>query len=601
MTAGTGRELKELDGRNLYYAFMAGARKVIDHQTELNRINVFPVKDGDTGTNLAATIRSVTESLHPHRSYKVIADRIAEATLINARGNSGIIFAQFFYGLSIETGSWKSVTMQQFAETIGRSVSYVYEAVAKPVEGTMLTVIREMAEYMSGSWQRFSDFNHFLSASYDVLKKSLLETKNKLAILQANNVVDAGARGFFLFFEGIIEYLIQGNIRELIVSRQTVVSLPAAEEDSHDNIEFRYCTEAILRDVKVEKKVLKERVEAYGNSVVVAGSGKIMRLHVHTNEPATLFENIRSLGTITFQKADDMFRHYEITNQRKWRIALVTDSTCDLDTAILDQYQVNMLPININFGDNHYLDKVTLQPEQFYSMLDDAVEYPKSAQVNETTLANLYSHLASHYDSVIAVHVSDQLSGTYHSSCRAAKKISNEFNKQITVLNSKNLSGSLGLIVLRIAKAIEEGKSHSEIVTLAESWISKTRIFVSVKSLDYLVRGGRVSATRGKLAKLLNINPIVSVDKEGKAIIFDKTFSQKANMKKVMKHVSRHLEKTPIWNYIVLHACNESAATWYAEKMEALTGKKPVSIVNISPVIGANAGIGAASVAIQFE
>ena len=118
--AGPG-PIVELDGRNLYYAFIAGARKVIENQVELNRINVFPVNDGDTGTNLAATIRSVIESLHPHRSFKITADRIAEATLINARGNSGIIFAQFFYGLSAETGEFRSVTLKQFAETINKN------------------------------------------------------------------------------------------------------------------------------------------------------------------------------------------------------------------------------------------------------------------------------------------------------------------------------------------------------------------------------------------------------------------------------------------------------------------------------------------------
>ena len=112
MTISPTAPLIEMDGRNLYYAFIAGARKIIENQVELNRINVFPVKDGDTGTNLAGTVRSVIESLRPHRSYKITADRIAEATLMNARGNSGIIFAQFFYGLSHETGEYKSVTLK---------------------------------------------------------------------------------------------------------------------------------------------------------------------------------------------------------------------------------------------------------------------------------------------------------------------------------------------------------------------------------------------------------------------------------------------------------------------------------------------------------
>src|SRR5512137_1556411 len=162
--AGPG-PLIELDGRNLYYAFIAGARKVIENQVELNRINVFPVNDGDTGTNLAATIRSVIDSIHPHRSYKITADRIAEATLLNARGNSGIIFAQFFYGLSNETEDLHSVNMRQFAESIQGSVKYVYEAVANPVEGTMLTVIKEWADYIYNSWNKFADFDQLLLSS----------------------------------------------------------------------------------------------------------------------------------------------------------------------------------------------------------------------------------------------------------------------------------------------------------------------------------------------------------------------------------------------------------------------------------------------------
>ncbi|MGD0340685.1 MAG: DegV family protein, partial [Bacteroidales bacterium] len=154
---------------------------------------------------------------------------------------------------------------------------------------------------------------------------------------------------------------------------------------------------------------------------------------------------------------------------------------------------------------------------------------------------------------------------------------------------------------LRIAQAVEAGYSHDEIVKQAEKWIQNTRIFVSVKTLKYMIRGGRLSAARGLLARILNINPVISLDKKGEAIIFGKTFNQKANMKLVMKYVRNINANNKIWNYIVMHASNAEAATWYSEKMENLTGKKPVSVVNISPVIGANAGIGAASVALLFD
>jgi DegV family protein with EDD domain len=598
--AGPG-PLVELDGRNLYYAFIAGARKVIENQVELNRINVFPVNDGDTGTNLAATIRSVMETIHPHRSYKITADRIAEATLMNARGNSGIIFAQFFYGLSIETGNFRSINLKQFAESLTKSVSYVYAAVAKPVEGTMLTVIKDFADYIYSSRNKFSDFNNLLTSASEILKKSLLETKSKLAILGKNNVVDAGAKGFVLFFEGIMEFIKTRNIRELISAKPVTTPFQRIEEPVTEMMNFRYCTEALIRECRIDREMLIKTMESYGDSVVVAGSDKLRRIHLHTNVPSELFDNLRKAGTITFQKADDMVRHYQTANERKWKIALVTDSTCDLSQELIDRYQINILPININFGENHYLDKVTIQPEQFYNLLGEAGEHPKTSQINENTFINLYSHLASHYDSIIAIHLSDQLSGTFFSSQKAAVKISEEFGKPVTVLNSRNLSGSLGLIMLRAAQAVENGFSHEEIVSKAEKWIQNTRIYVSVKTLKYMVRGGRVSATKGLIAKLLNINPIVSINEEGKAVLFDKTFSQKANMEKVMSHIRKINDSKKIWNYIVLHANNKKSADWFSEKMEKLTSMKPVSVVNISPVIGANAGAGAASVALLYD
>jgi DegV family protein with EDD domain len=601
MTVDALLPVNEMDGRRLYYTFIAGARKVIEHQVELNKINVFPVNDGDTGTNLASTIRAVVDSIHPHRSYKVTADLIAETTLVNARGNSGIIFAQFLYGMSTETGNFKTITIKQFAESIKNSVRYIYEAVANPVEGTMLTVIKDWANYIYENRNRITDFNQLFISSVDVLNKSLLATKSKLAVLAKANVVDAGARGFVLFVEGIIDFIANRNLKDLIQVKAETALFEKIEESIPEKVDFRYCTEALIKNNSVDNKSLLQLLEKYGNSIVVAGSDKMKRIHLHTNNPAELFNELRNTGTLAFQKADDMIRQSEVVYNRKWKIALVTDSTCDLEQDIIDNYQINMLPININFGENHYLDKITILPEQFYTLLKENKDYPKSSQVNEKSFTNLYSHLASHYDSIIAIHLSDRLSGTFNSSQKAAKAISEELNKPISVINSKNLSGALGLVVLRTAKAIEAGYSHDQVVNMAEKWTKNVRIFVSVKSMKYLVRGGRVSFVRGLIARILNICPIVSIDESGKAFVFDKAFNQRSNMEKVMGYITKISKEKTIWNYIVLHANNTDAAQWYSEKMETLTNKKPASIVNISPIIGANAGIGAAAVSLLFD
>lgn len=593
--------VSEIDGRRLYYTFIAGAKRILENQIELNKINVFPVRDGDTGTNLASTIRSVIESIHPNKSYKITADLIAEATLVNARGNSGIIFAQFMYGLSNETGNHSTISLDQFAVSIKKSVQYIYEAVANPVEGTMLTVIKEWADFIYTNRRIIPDFNQLLINSKSVLEKSLIETKSKLQVLAKANVVDAGAKGFVLFIEGIIDFILNSNIRHLLKSKTEIVLFSNLDDHVSEKINYRFCTEAILKNGSLSSRALTDILNNYGDSIVVAGSETTKRIHIHTDNPANLFYNLKDFGTITYQKADDMVRQSEVVYNRKWKIALVTDSTCDLSHELIDFYQIHLLPINIFFGDNHYLDKVTIQPEHFYKLLEQNGDFPKTAQVNEKAFVNLYSHLASHYDSIIAVHLTDKFSGTFFNSQKAAQAISKEFNKPISVINSKNISGALGLITLRIAQAIETGHSHDTIIEMANKWVADSRIYVSVKTLKYMVRGGRVSHFKGFVARILNINPIVSMDENGKSVVFGKTYNQKSNMEKVMQHVKTISTNKNIWNYIVLHANNHEGAQWYNEKMKSLTGKEPTSIVNISPVIGSNTGIGAVSIAFMFE
>jgi dihydroxyacetone kinase-like predicted kinase len=337
MALETSAPVVEMDGRRLYYTFIAGARKVIEHQVELNKINVFPVNDGDTGTNLASTIRAVVDSMHPHRSYKITADRIAETTLLNARGNSGIIFAQFLYGMSTETGNFKTITIEQFAQSIKNSIRYIYEAVANPVEGTMLTVIKDWANYIYDNRNIITDFNQLFISSIDVLNKSLIATKSKLAVLAKANVVDAGAKGFVFFVEGITDFIANRNLKELIQVKAETSLFEKIEEAIPEKVEFRFCTEALIKNSTIDNKSILTILEKYGNSIVIAGSDKMRRLHVHTNTPAELFNELRNTGTLAFQKADDMLRQSEVVYNRKWNIALVTDSTCDLSQDLIDQ------------------------------------------------------------------------------------------------------------------------------------------------------------------------------------------------------------------------------------------------------------------------
>ena len=592
--------LYQIDGRYLYYTFIAGAQRILQNQIEINKINVFPVNDKDTGTNLASTVRSIMENIQPDRSFTVTAEVIAEAALVGARGNSGVIFAQFFYGLSLETDDKHVLTFDEFAETVKKSVRYIYQAVANPVEGTMLTVMSDWADFLYSRKGIVTDFKQVFLESLVILKKSLLETKEKLKILKQLNLVDAGAKGFVVFIEGIIDLIRSRDIRNLIIEAPQIVTLIHSEETDNEHIEFRYCTEALIKNVKENQDTVQAVLKRYGDSAVVAGAAKTTRIHVHTNLPADLFNELKEFGTITSQKVDDMVRQNEVVKNRKWKIALVTDSTCDLPQEVLDHYQIHVVPLNLNFGENHYLDKVTITPDLFYDLLDSSSTFPRTSQINERAFTNLYSHLASHYDAVVSIHLTSQFSGTLQNSKNAADRIAREFNKPVHVFDSKNLSGALGLIVLRTAEAIENGVSLNEILVSVDEWIHKAKVFVSVKTLKYMVKGGRVSKPKGFISGLLNIKPIVSMDEKGKSILIGKTFSQSSNISLVIKKIEAMHSKYKIWKYIVLHAHNMPGANEYTRQMVQLTGFEPLAVVDISPVIGMNAGIGATAISIML-
>ncbi|MDX9772409.1 MAG: DegV family protein [Bacteroidales bacterium] len=594
-------EAPHINGKFLYYAFIAGGNQILQNQAEINRINVFPVNDKDTGTNLASTIRSVIDNIKPNKSYKTTVNNIADAALIGARGNSGVIFAQFLHGLSRETMNKPIITLPEFADSVTKSIPYIYKAIANPVEGTMVTVIKEWSDFLNAKKEAINDFKNVIIDSIAVLEKSLAETTVKLKALNKSGFVDAGAKGFVLFIKGIIDFIKNQNIRNLVVEAEERISLVHTEEISSEKITHRFCTEAIFKNLNINMSELQDILNNNGNSVVVAGSESMCRVHVHTNHPAELFHQLKDMGTITFQKVDDMVRQQEVVARRKWNIALVTDSTCDLPQELIDYYQIHVVPLNINFGDNHYLDKVTIQPGQFYDLLEKHDDFPKTSQINEQAFTNLFSHLASHYDAIIAVHLTGQFSGTYANSVKAGERISKEFNKQVHVIDSKNLSGALGLLVLKTAKNIEAGRSMESIIQSLEKDVIQSKIFVSVRDLKYMIKGGRVSKPKGIIASVLGLNPVISIDENGKSLLFGKTFSQEASLNKIYKHINKISAGKSMWNYIILHAHNPEGAQQAAAKMAAMTGLKPVSTVDISPVIGMHAGNGAIAISLLFN
>ena len=588
-------ELTKLDGKRFFYSFYAGALKLFEHQQEINKLNVYPVPDADTGTNLASTLRTIIDTVRPERSYKAITQAAAEAALTGARGNSGIIFAQFLSGLNEETQRTQSIGVAEFALSVKNSVNYLYDAISNPVEGTILTVIREWAENIYEN-AHLKDFRELLQKSYLKAQESLSGTKEKIKSLTSVSVVDAGAKGFVVFLEGINEFLNNADIRKLFSEKQQAQVLIPEVEIDHTRINYRYCTEILIRGKDLDRKFIERMVKESGDSVVVAGTPGMVRLHVHTDRPAELVDRLRPLGVLTFQKADDMLAQYRAAHEQKYSIALVTDSTCDLPDELLEKYQINRVPIQLFINENQYLDQVTIKPERFYEIIDRERVTLKTSQPSLKSFENLYSRLCSHYDSVIALHISSALSGTWNTSAQAAEKVMRETGKQITVLDTGSLSGGLALFVNKAAEWIAAGKKHREIVAGIEAVKGKTRLFATAGSMKQLMHSGRVSRIKGILGRLLHVRPVVSLDDEGRGTLTGKALTRRGSIKDIL----RNLEHDPGFRdaeFLVMHANDQNAVSQFLEKIKSLNQSEPLAVINIATVLGAHLGAGTLGIA----
>ena len=593
-------KISYLDGSRLYHAFLAGGRAVIQDRDYLNKINVFPVPDADTGTNLASTMRAIAERARSFRSVHRTLNSIADAALTGARGNSGIIFAQFVYGLSREVRNDVRLSTRHFAESVRRAVRYARESILSPVEGTMLTLIHDWAEAMYEQRMKMSDFAELLAYSLHVAERSLKSTTDRLAALREAGVVDAGAKGFFDFLEGVVTFIRRGDLKEALRTAVGPATALAAEDlhAGRTNVGRRYCLEALLVGERMDVGAIRAAVQAAGESAVVAGSPSKLRLHVHSDAPDELFSRLAAFGSPVEIKVDDMLRQFQAAHQRLFPIALLTDSTCDLPREVLDAFQVHVLPFTMSFGESLFLDKVTISPEQFYKRLRSGRTSPQSAQPSQAQVQRQLDFLTSHYEAVLVVTISSRLTGLHDQFVKAREALP---DARIAIVDSRHLSVSLALIVLRSAQAISEGRPFEAVAGSAEGWSGRTRLWVDIKTLKYMVRGGRVSPLKGFLASLLNIKPIITLDGEGRAAAIGKSFSRRGNMKKILGMIRRDTEGRAVWNYGIVHARNPGRALRYADEIGRFLGRKPAFISDVSPAVAVHNGLGVVGIAVMFE
>lgn len=589
-----------LGGRQFAQVLRAGTLAVVREQETLNRINVFPVRDADTGANLAATFKAAAARLGDDspRDIGAAARVAADAALDGARGNSGAIIAQFLHGLAVDMDAAAHVSPSEFAAAARRGVDSAYHALQNPREGTILSVLKAWSRSLGSRAASVRGFPDLLHEALASAREALADTPRQLEVLARSHVVDAGGQGFVYFLEGVSEWLRGGHGAEwqpLEAPPHGAAPLALGHEDIDER--FRYCTEALVARgegrAALDREAIMNVTTSFGESLVVAGSDDRMRVHIHTNEPRRFLETVAAFGVLERTKIDDMI--LQQIGTREATIALVSDSTCDMPEKRAFELGVVAVPLTISFGDESYLDGVDMTLDGFIRRLRAADALPISSQPAVADFRDTYRHLLEYREGIVSVHIAAAQSGTYQSAVVAAREVDPQ---RVRVIDSHTNSVGAGLLIESVGEMIAAGVPLAEIERQANALRDDITVFGTLRTLEFAVRGGRVSPRAARVIDLLHLKPIIAFSNEGQALKGGVALGHRRALESVVDKAERFAGGLPV-RCAIVHTGDDEGAQYMAQRLRARFGLQEVPVVRSGPVLTAHVGLDSVSVAVQ--
>ena len=592
--------VRYLDGHRLSRALRAGMLNVIADQVRLNRINVFPVPDGDTGTNLALMMRTMIGALTRKSSTHIgkTLITVADAALDGARGNSGAILAQFLQGFCDSAAEYPIMNTRQFSQAVANGAEYAAQALQDPVDGTILTVLRDYSNAIA-NWcekQAGPDFVALLHHGLERARQSLANTPKQLEVLRKAGVVDAGGQGFVDLLQGIHDFIDSGSLRQGWNLPEIEEYEPGPGAGEIEDLVYRYCTECMVSGTKIDRRKLREQISELGNSMVIAGTHRKVKIHIHVNHPQEVFAIAGQFGRVSASKADDMHKQ-QLSAHARGKVAVIADSAADIPDEQFEKLNIHMVPVQVHFGDRTYLDKVSITADEFLALLESHPEHPQTSQPAPGDFRRQFEFLCSHYAEVISISVTGAGSGTYQAALAAARRLP---DKSICCIDSHNISIGEGLVAMYAAECSQAGLGGDRLVSAVMAIIPKTRAYALLGDIEYTVRGGRVSRWVKQVAGLLRVSPIVTAARDGKVTLAGFLPGRTGLVRKFCRFACKKMKPGKIYRIVVGHAgCPERAKQLLEFLLESRPDLHSIDLAEVGSGIACHGGPGTLALGIQ--
>jgi DegV family protein with EDD domain len=606
------------DAHRIALGAARGAAAAVEaSRSRLNDLNVYPVPDGDTGSNLAETARELASGLEGATEDGVPAVALAakRAVLMGASGNSGAILSQIVGGFVDVVAASPELDSATLARALRSASDAAYRPVQLPIEGTMLTVIREMAE--TAERLAGGDLHAVIDAVLDAGAESVVRTQSMLAVLREAGVVDAGAAGLVEFCRGAVAGARGEHIQAPLEAIERPLSLDAVHQEESL---YRYCTSFLVEGDGIDRDRLEGELTAMGDCLLVVGEAPMCRVHVHTDDPGAALTRAVAMGTIDRVSIANM---QEQSRQREERLsaprlvalpggrpaadarltaentAIVLDSTADLAHPEREHPNWRMVPLVVRFGEEQYEDWVEMEPADFYRRLRDGGPHPRTAAPPPGAYLRTFEELAD-FAHVLVMPVSSRVSGSVQAARIAADDPA--AGGRVTVLDGRTVSVGTGMLADGVQRMLEAGTSLAEVTAWFEATRDRLALVIYVDTLEYLRRGGRISRTRELAGNMVGLRPLLTL-KDGEIALYKRVVGGRGRaMREFERFLCAHAPADAPCRVSLAHADDAAGARRLADTVRRLRPRAEIErVCEVGAVVGTHGGPGTLGLLVLAE
>lgn len=587
--------MKTITPKELKKMILRSCERIERDKESINKINVFPVPDQDTGNNLAKTLAGIREVIQnkEYQSAETLANDILDASLSSAQGNAGVIYTGFLAGFLSEMDQ-NEIDAKKLAAAFRKGAERSRQAVQNPKDGTILDVVAAAARTFEEESERETDIAAIMKTAIKNASDTLLETREKMSIFKKANVVDAGGLGFVMVLESYLEALKDKKVSAAVESRPS-----EKVKNIIQIISARFEVVALIENPRINDVEMRKTLSRFGNSLDIVQIKKKMKIHIHTDLPDDVINTIKQNGQIVTLRTQDMTK--EILGEpsmKKVSIGLVTDQLANLTDKIIERYKIDVVPYIYDWPEENLL-----RGENIYQKMRDAAakgitNLPRTSQPAPKQFLDVFKKkLAEGYKDVICINFSSKLSGGYNSACQARNLLPEDQKQKIHVFDSMNATAGQALIVLKAIEMVQMQKEWREIMDEIKKESETVKLYGIPQDPKWLEWGGRITHTQAKWLKnfqKLGVNPILGIKKGkiekagfriGVKEMPDALFKELDSKTRKLRKEGRNIRT------VVTHCDNLSGAQKLKEMLRQENFE--VSFINLTdPVIGVHVGPG---------